>query len=387
MTDNNSGNDATENSPVVADTNSTELSEQGQATANTVQLAPAPVVVQKPGRGLAIFSLLIALLALAGAGFSLYVNQVLEPQKESRLAVGVAEIGGQVSRLGDQIQRLQVAQDDVVSTAVLDAKLAEAANNTDVQVRDIQQSQQAVTSLVTKLNDDLTRGTSEYAIAEVGQLLKQANHSVNFSKDSAAAINALKLADSQLKELADPRYARVRQSINEEIATLEAVQAVDIESITGQLRALEKSIPSLPLENDTPTLGEIEVASVEGETGLRAGLRAMWRDVVNMLSVQIHRIDQTPKPLLAPEQRYFLNQNIQLQLAKAQLSVLQNRKAEYQASLAAAKGLLNDYFDPRDQEVIAAINKLDQLNEAELATELPSVAGSYELFQQAKGGQ
>ena len=230
---------------------------------NTVPATqPQAVVVQKSGKGLSVFAILMSLIALAGTGFSLYNGQVLAPQKEGRLAVGVAEIGGQVDRLGDSIQRLQVAQDGVVSRDVLDAKLSEAANNTDVKVRDIQQSQKEVSNLVSKLNDDLSKGTNDYTVSEVSQLLKLANHSVNFSKDASAAINALALADAQLKELADPRYATVRQAINEEIGSLEAVTTVDVESITGRLRALEKAIPSLPLENDTPSLGDVQVLSL-----------------------------------------------------------------------------------------------------------------------------
>ncbi len=344
----------------------------------------APVVV-KSGRGLAVFAILLSLLALAGAGFTFYQTQIIAPQQESRLAVGVAEIGGQVSRLGDHIQRLQVAQDDVVASAVLDAKLAEAVSNTDVKIRNIRDSQQEVTNIVTKLSDDLARGTKEYAISEVAQLLKQANHSVNFAKDPAAAINALKLADAQLKELADPRYSAIRQRVNEEIASLQAVRVVDVEQITGQLRGLESTIPSLPLENDTPVLGEVEVASVEGETGIRAGLRAMWKDLVAILQPQ--RIDQAPKALLAPEQRYFLDQNIQLQLTKAQLSVLQNRQSEYRASLSSAGDWLRGYFDLRDQEVTKALAKLDELSKLELASELPTIAGSYDELQKVSGGQ
>lgn len=358
--------------------------------------APA-VVQQKSGNGLSVFAILLSLIALAGAGYSLYSNQVIGPKKEGRLAVGVAEIGGQVNRLGDSIQRLQVAQDDVVSKEVLEAKLSEAANKTDVKVRQIEQSQQKaitgieqsqqqVSGLVNKLNEDLSKGTSDYTVAEVSQLLKLANHSVNFSKDPNAAINALKLADAQLKELADPRYATVRQAINEEIGSLEAVTTIDIESITGRLRALEKAIPSLPLENDTPTLGDIDVAQAEdGDTSLKAELRNIWADLVALLKPQ--RVDQAPKPLLAPEQRFFLDQNIQLQLAKAQLSVLQNRGAEYQASLASAETLLRDYYDVRSAEVRSLLEKVSALKSTQLANDLPNVSKSFDLLQKARGGR
>ncbi len=353
------------------------------------QSQPPAVVVQKSGKGLSVFAILLSLFAMAGTAFSLYVVLVLEPQKnlkeEGALAVGVTEIGGQVSRLGDTIQRIQIAQDDVVSQAVLDAKLSEVSNNTDLKVRSIQETQRQVSTLVDKLSDDLNKGTKDYTIAEVAQLLKLANHSVNFSKDPGAAINALNLADAQLKELADPRYAIVRQAINEEIASLESVTSVDLENITGRLRAIEKVIPDLPLENDTPVLGDIEVDKPDGDTDFKSQLKVIWADLVAEFKPQ--RIDQAPKPLLAPEQRYFLDQNIQLQLAKAQLSVLQSRAGEYTVSLESAENLLNSYYATRSDEVIKVLNNLEALKSTQLANDLPNVSKSYDLLQKARGGR
>ena len=376
--------------------------EQNAAVDNGANAAQAPVqqpvvVQQKASSGLSVFAILLSLLALAGAGFSLYDNQVRGSKDEASLAVGVADIGGHVNRLGDSIERLQVAQDNVVSKEVLDAKISDVANKTDIKVREIEQSQrqaisrveqsqQQVSGLVSKLNEDLSKGTSDYTVAEVSQLLKLANHSVNFSKDPNAAINALKLADAQLKELADPRYATTRQAINEEIGSLEAVTTIDVESITGRLRALEKVVPSLPLENDTPTLGDIEVAQAEeGDTSIKAEVKNIWADLVALLKPQ--RVDEAPKPLLAPEQRFFLDQNIQLQFAKAQLSVLQNRGTEYQASLESAETLLRDYYDLRSDEVTSFLNNVSELKSTQLVNELPNVSKSFDLLQKARGGR
>ena len=78
---------------------------QKAAVDNGANAAQAPVqqpvvVQQKASNGLSVFAILLSLLALAGAGFSLYDNQVRGSKDEGSLAVGVADIGGHVNRLG-----------------------------------------------------------------------------------------------------------------------------------------------------------------------------------------------------------------------------------------------------------------------------------------------
>jgi uncharacterized protein HemX len=111
----------------------------------------------------------------------------------------------------------------------------------------------------------------------------------------------------------------------------------------------------------------------------------MWADIVNYNSVQ--RIDQAPKPLLLPELRYFLNQNIQLQLAKAELGLVQNRASVYLDGLEVASEWLNEYFDLRDDTVNDVLSQINQLKAMPLSTELPTISGSYSLLQGIRGGQ
>jgi len=103
--------------------------------------------------------------------------------------------------------------------------------------------------------------------------------------------------------------------------------------------------------------------------------------------VQIQRVDQPPKPLLAPTQRYFLDQNIQLSLSKAELALLQNKSAVYSQSLTTAEQWLNDYFDLKNQDVQSVLQQLSALKAEPVGVELPAIADSYDTLQSIKGGQ
>lgn len=348
---------------------------------------PAPVAVKSGGKGLSVFAILLSLLALAGAGFTWYQTQVEGVRSESKLASGVTEIGGQVSRLGDSITRLQTEQASVVTQEQLTTKLLESSNTIDLQLRDLKSEQAQLLGAVDKINTDRKKGVNEFVLDEVSQLLKLANNSAVFASNAESAISALQLADIQLKELADPRFSEVRRKINEEIALLDGIESVDVERVSANLSSLSNKVSTLPLENEPPKGPAVEVVEKPGNENVdwRSELRRMWTDIVN--SVQVQRVDQPPKPLLAPQQRYFLNQNLQLNLSKAELALLQDRPVVYKQSLEAAEKWLKDYFDLKDGGVQAMLKQLAELKAEKLGTKLPSVAGSYSLLQTIKGGQ
>ena len=359
---------------------------------------PAPAVSAEPqvvvaapksgGKGLSIFAILLSLVALGGSAYTWYENNLKRFAEENKLAVGVNTIGGDVKRLGDAMGRLQSEQADSVSQEQLTTRILETTSAFDLQIRDLEQGQKDLLEAVEKINDDMQTGINEFVIDEVSQLLKLANNSALFANDANAAVKALQLADLQLKELADPRFSIVRRKINEEIGQLNNIQQVDIESLTEQLQAVADRVPSLKLENERPAIETIvleNTTAAEEQGGFIAGLKEIWVDLVNFAEVQ--RIDQPPKPLLTPEHRYFLNQNLQLQLAKAELGVLQKRPEVYSSSLDTALTWLNDYFDLNDASVKQVIEELTALKAQQINVELPPVAASYDLLQSIKGGQ
>jgi len=362
------------------------------APAATPNPAPAPSPMPTPtkgsGKGLSIFAILLSLLALGGTGFTWYQTQLSKVASNTSLAVGVTEIGGQISRIGDSVRQLQKEQTGLVTQEELTTRILESNVAVESKFRDLSAAQNDINESLEKLNTDLEKGVNEFVIDEVSQLLKLANNSAIFSNDSSSAINALTLADIQLKELADPRYAVVRRKINTEIELLKSVKQVDTEKATAQLSSIANTIPSLKLENEPPAKENIKLvaeSAAEEKITWRTELNKIWKDIIN--SVQIQRVDQPPKPLLAPTQRYFLDQNIQLSLSKAELALLQNKSAVYSQSLTTAEQWLNDYFDLKNQDVQSVLQQLSALKAEPVGVELPAIADSYDTLQSIKGGQ
>jgi len=338
------------------------------------------------GRGIAWFAVLVSLLAIAGSAVSWYQNQVSDVRNESSLALGVSEIGGQVSRLGDSISRIQQDQAQVVTQADLDTRVLRLQNQLDSNIARLAIQQTALEDSLNKINTDLQKGVNQYLVDEVSQLLRLANNSVLFGDDIQSAINALQLADEQLKSLSDPRYIKVRSQINTELAELKSVQQVDIAAVSSALDGLIKLIPDLPLVNE-PQASAVKVAAapVAAPISWRTELKKLWQDILG--SVQIQRVDQPPKPLLAPEQRYFLDKNIQLSLASANLALMQGNQQLYSQSLTTAADWLNDYYDLSDSRVAASSKQFKSLMEQVVVISVPDITGSYKALQDIGGGK
>ena len=337
-------------------------------------------------KGLAVTAVLLSMVALAGTGLTWYQNQVLGVQQESKLSLGVSEIGGQISRLGDSVARLQRDQGSVVTQADLSARVVELESSIGSDITAIQGSQDTLSDSVAKINANLNTGVNQYVVDEVSHLLRIANHNVMFGGNIDSATNALTLADQQLKVLSDPRYAAVRVTINEELALLRNVQTADLESISANLHSIGALIDNLPLANEPPAHAvETQQAEQDVDTTWRTELAQIWHDILNSVSIQ--RVDQPPKPLLVPQQRYFLNQNLQLRLAAAELALMQAKKGVFQRNIQDAIKWLGDYFDTADPAVASVVKQLNEILEQPINTKLPDITGSYQTLQNIKGGQ
>lgn len=340
------------------------------------------------GKALSVFACLFSLAALGASAYTWYDNQVKVTERNAKLSVGVTDIGGQVARLGDQMARLQQMQTEVergsVSTTELNAGLEGLKRQVTGRLDTLQRDQTELTDSVQKVTEEMRQGANQFIIEEVAQLLRLASNSAVYSSDAPSAINALTLADSQLKVLSDPRFALVRREINKEIAELQAAKAVDKSRVTALLSAMSERIDELPLENMPEVIEPLEELPEE-DTSFKGQVKLMFKNVANPFTVR--KVEKAPKPLLAPKERYFLDQNIKLELNQAELAVMQNRGDVFQRSLETAANWINEYFDLNNADVKDVLEQLQSLQAEPVGEPLPNVSGSFEALTQVKGGE
>jgi uncharacterized protein HemX len=109
----------------------------------------------------------------------------------------------------------------------------------------------------------------------------------------------------------------------------------------------------------------------------------LWNDLIGLVRIR-YDIEGRP-PLLAPEQQYFLRENVRLLLYGAQHAILQGNTAIYRQNLETVRRWVKEYFDPQAQAVISLHTELDALTGVKLAAELPPVSASLEALRRLPG--
>ena len=88
--------------------------------------------------------------------------------------------------------------------------------------------------------------------------------------------------------------------------------------------------------------------------------------------------------LLAPQQAYFLRENLKLRLLNARLALLSRNDASYREDLRIAQSWTERYFDGRARAVAVFATGLKTLAASPVASELPSVADSLSAVRSFK---
>ncbi len=272
----------------------------------------------------------------------------------------------------EALARLEKLEGD---TGALRESLGALQNDTGA----LRETQDTLKAGLEKLQGELGRGRSEWLLAETEQLLVIANNRLQLAREVGQALAALRTADRQLKQLANPGLLPVRRILAEEIAALEALEQIDISGMALRLGSLAARVERLPLAT-TARLAEGAAAPAEpAPGGVRTLARELWRDLTEL--VRIRSTVELHKPLLAPEQRYFLHENLRLMLYGAQVALLHTDGATFEQNVKTAHQWLKDYYDGAQPAVQAAQNDLNLMLKARLRTVPPDISRSLETLR------
>jgi len=96
-----------------------------------------------------------------------------------------------------------------------------------------------------------------------------------------------------------------------------------------------------------------------------------WAEFRQM--VRIERIDHADPGLLAPQQSFFLRENLKLRLVNARLALLARDGKSFREDMRQAQAWLERYFDVRAKPVQGALEVVRTLGAANVAIEPPTL--------------
>jgi len=319
--------------------------------------SPPPSPRGLPGRlAFGVFAV-VAVLALAA---SVLLWQKLSTIQE-QLARQSADAGSHATEaraIARQAQEL--ARDIAARQAVTDTRLSEVA---------LQRSQ------LEDLIQSLSRSRDENLVVDIESGLRLAQQQAQLTLSAEPLLASLRSADERLARSGEPRLARVRSAITRDIDRIKAAAVADVPGILVRLDEIARQIDELPLANAPRTSAPSTGPSAKGTPEAPA----WWQRLLGMVQeearalLRVSRIDQPEAVLLAPDQGFFLRENLKLRLMNARLGLLSRQIDAARADVATASSALNKYFDPQSRRTQAAAAALQQIQAQLRVVDVPRI--------------
>jgi uroporphyrin-3 C-methyltransferase len=303
----------------------------------------------------------LALIAALAAGALAVWNRLHPEVTPPDLSEVQAALGTARTALSDAQGSMTRLEADIAAMRARDEELAAAQSAIDREIEIVRNQTLETVDALQRLATGDAFTSHRWMRAEAEHLMQSANIALTLNRDAATALAALEAADERLARLDDPALTAARARLAEEIAALRALPRPDLAGV-----AL--------------TLGSL-AARVEQSAWSRA-LTRVGAALKSMVSVQ--RTTGGGAPVLAPEERFFLYRNLELELESARLAALRGDAANYRQSLEAARRWLETRFARDDPGVQSALAALAELQGVELVTSWPDISGSLDELRHAE---
>jgi uroporphyrin-III C-methyltransferase len=289
-------------------------------------------------------------------------------------------------------QAQEVSRDMAAKVALLEGRLAEVS---------MQRGQ------LEELIQSLSRSRDENVVADIDAGLRIAQQQAAITGSAEPLVAALKQSDERLARHNQPRLEAVRRALARDLDRVKAVGVADIAALSIKLDEAVRLVDELPM------LSQASLAHVEHSAAQTApqsstppsqepsGRMAVWWQSVNQnwnqgltavmnevrSLVRVTRIDHPDAALLAPEQAFFVRENLKLRLLNARLALLSRQFDTTQNDLHGAQAMLNRYFDLKSRRTTVAVELLKQVAQTGRSVSLPRPDESLAALVAAAAGR
>ncbi len=267
----------------------------------------------------------------------------------------------------------------------------------DNQIASLQQSTQTLQASLQKsaeLSAEQEKLVSEWRAAQKGDLEKwqvaEAQYLVNLANDHlqfthhlAMTTILLQRADQILQALQDPRLLPIRQSLAADLTRLQSAPVVNVTSLYVQLSGLNHELDQLPLPSHPLKAEEKPVAEPVMSQTLpwwKAGWAYSWQALSKI--IVIRKTETNALPLVMPDEKLFLFQNLHAQMENAMWAVLHRNSGVYQASLLRMQAWIQQYFDQESDVTKSMLQNMSELQKINLQPPAANLSATLQLFDQ-----
>ena len=350
---------------------------------------------------------------------------------------GVAMLWQRLDRAQEELARRST--DTMAEVTAARALVAQAESVTqDLQARlgvaELRLSEVSLQrSQLEELMLSVSRSRDDSLVQDLESAVRLAMQQSQLTGSVQPLVSALQAADQRIQRAAQPRLNPVQRAIARDVERIRAATLVDVPALATRIDELVRNVDEWPLLNAAgnapvarqPVDGEGEgaggkaSASDDLEENTRqaqgaqvapagsapaSGLGHTWQRMGDWWAsnsarwwaslragaadlVRVSRIDRPEAALLAPEQAFFLRENIKLTLLNARLGLLGRQLDTARADVRAAQALLNRYFDVEVASTRMALTALKRLHEDMRQEALPRPDETLTALAAAAGGR
>ena len=325
----------------------------------------------------------VAALALIGALVSVWtvfkLNGIQEILAKQTSDVSTQAVEARVSAK----QAEELARDTAARLAVTDAKLSEVALQR-AQLEDLMQS--------------LSRSRDENLVVDIESAIRLAQQQSQLTGSVQPLLAALQSSQMRLTKVAQPRLAPLLRAIVRDIEQIKATPVTDTPTLLIKIDELVRAVDNLVLLNAVGASG-VNNAAIKTATAPETLSWAMaismswWEKMLNDLwrnsqgLVRISRIDRPEASLLAPEQSYFVRENLKLRLLNVRLAVLARHFESAQADMNQVTRDLNKYFDVASGQGPLTLALAREVLAQSKNTEIPRIDATLAALTTAAAGR
>jgi uroporphyrin-3 C-methyltransferase len=265
-------------------------------------------------------------------------------------------------------------------------QMTQQMNDVNRALLDLQQANDKSQSLAAeqeKIIADWKRSAAgdleKWRVAESFYLVKLANDHLQFSHNTQLALTLLQRADAVLQEQSHDGFLDIRQSIAADIARIQAAPKVNVTDTYLALTGLDTSFNQLPLPYSP--LKQTEVVAPRNYDAM-PWWKATWLKTWDSLRkvIIVRNTTQSTLPLVLPDEKPFLYQNMHAQMESVMWALLAHNDAVYHASLTRLIDWVATYFDQDAAETKTTLEKLKALQALNIEPPTMNVSPTLELF-------
>jgi len=214
-----------------------------------------------------------------------------------------------------------------------------------------------------ELMQSLSRSRDENLVVDIESAVRLALQQAQVTGSVEPLLATLKSADQRIARAAQPRLGPLQRAIQRDADRIRASANADDGEALRKLDELMRSVDELPPLNALPGRGITDPWMVRAPPPDAPWWQRLAVAVGNEARalVRVGRIERPEAVLLAPDQTFFLRENLKLKILNARLALLSRQVDTVRAELATVTAALNRYFDPAARRTQQAATLLQQL--------------------------